>query len=192
MALGPQKVTAPERRSPGPRGAGVVGRLLHSPLLTVLGPGAGPWHLLGRRSAHNQNGCLPGGPQEGPPTLLGPVGGALTPDCTESATSRQSRPTPLCCPGLPFTDKLWFLSACTPGSLVREMRAPCFPFLLPPRPPPSMSQQGWGERSLSFCTHVLVSLGASTGFTRADLGSIPGRLAGGWFGLAVGFREDIL
>ena len=61
MALGPQKVTAPERRSPRPRGTGVVGQPLHSPPLIVLGPGAGPWHLLGWRSAHNQNGCLPRG-----------------------------------------------------------------------------------------------------------------------------------
>ena len=153
MALGPQKVTAPERRSPQPRGTGVVGQPLHSPPLIVLGPGAGPWHLRSAGGQHTARMAVsPGGPLEGPPTLLGPVGGALTPDCTESATSRQSRPAPLCCPGLPFTDKLWFLSACTPGSLVRETRAPCFPFLLPRRPPASMSQQGWGERALSAHT----------------------------------------
>lgn len=79
--------------------------------------------------------------------------------------------------------KQWFLSPCTPGSLVQEMRAPSFLFLLPPPRPPTVHESAGLGRTLPFCTHVLVSLGASTSFTRAHLSSVSGRLPRGkvWF-----------
>ena len=73
------------------------------------------------------------------------------------------------------------LSPHTPGSLVWEMRAPSFPFLLlPPRPPTVHESAGLG-RTFPFCTHVLVSLGASTSFSRAHLSSVSCRWARGRF-----------
>lgn len=132
MAFGPQKVTAPKRRSPRPRGTGVVGRPLHSPLLIVtldLVLDAGICSAGGQQELEWLS-LRGGGPQEGPPALPGPVGGTLTPDCTESTTRAELALLPL----LSWSSlyKQWFLSPCTPGSLVQEMRAPLLP--VPPSP----------------------------------------------------------
>lgn len=188
MALGPQKVTAPERRSPGPRGAGVIGRPLHSLPLTVLGLGAGPWRLLSRRSAQNQNGFLPGGPREGPPTCWRRPHPRLYRVC--HFTAEPARPPLL--PWSPLYRQTVVPLCLHPGEPGAGDEGTLLPVPPPPTQAPTFHESAGLGRALPFCIHVLVSLGASTGFPRADRGSIPGRLARGRFGLAVGFREDIL
>lgn len=191
IALGPQKVTAPERRSPGPRGAGVVGWPLHSPPLTVLGPGAGPWHLLCRRSAHNQNGCLPGGASGRTAHLAWTCWRCPHPGLyrVRHFTAEPARPPLL--PWSPLYRQAVVPLCLHPGEPGAGDEGTLLP-VPPPAQAPTFHESAGLGRALPFCTHVLVSLGASTGFTRADLGSIPGRLARGRFGLSVGFQKDIL
>lgn len=189
MALGPQKVTAPER-SPEPRGAGVVGRPLHSPLLTAR---TWCWTLASARQEVSTQ-----------PEWLSPRGASGRTAHLAGTCWRRPHPglyrvrhftaEPAHPPLLPWSPL--YRQAVVPLRLhPGEPGAGDEGTLLPVPPPtqaPTFRESAGLGRALPFCTHVLVSLGASTGFTRADLGSIPGRLARGQFGLEVGFREDIL